>query len=232
MNFTVARFFTASISLVCAAGLSACGGDSTGTQSPSSAPQTAVVAASSSLTTSTAMVLRVHDGDTLTITDPAHGERNIRFNGIDAPETDQPFGSASAQHLSSLVMGKTVGVVGDKIDLYGRTVAVITLNGQDINFLQVQQGMAWHYKAYASEQTVQNAALYATAETQARAAKIGLWASTNPIAPWDWRNGVTTTPGAVPSTPATPVTTPTCYTGPEGGTYTLTASGNKNYGGC
>jgi hypothetical protein len=23
-----------------------------------------------------------------------------------------------------------------------------------------------------------------------------------------------------------------CYTGPRGGTYTLTASGNKNYGGC
>lgn len=25
---------------------------------------------------------------------------------------------------------------------------------------------------------------------------------------------------------------PTCYTGPRGGTYTLTASGNKNYSGC
>lgn len=24
----------------------------------------------------------------------------------------------------------------------------------------------------------------------------------------------------------------TCYTGPRGGTYTLTASGNKNYSGC
>ena len=27
-------------------------------------------------------------------------------------------------------------------------------------------------------------------------------------------------------------TGPTCYTGPRGGTYTLTASGNKNYSGC
>lgn len=25
---------------------------------------------------------------------------------------------------------------------------------------------------------------------------------------------------------------PTCYTGPRGGTYTITASGRKNYGGC
>lgn len=25
---------------------------------------------------------------------------------------------------------------------------------------------------------------------------------------------------------------PTCYTGPRGGTYTITATGRKNYGGC
>ncbi len=25
---------------------------------------------------------------------------------------------------------------------------------------------------------------------------------------------------------------PTCYVGPRGGTYTITASGRKNYGGC
>jgi hypothetical protein len=29
-----------------------------------------------------------------------------------------------------------------------------------------------------------------------------------------------------------PVASPTCYTGSRGGTYTLTASGKKNYGGC
>lgn len=27
-------------------------------------------------------------------------------------------------------------------------------------------------------------------------------------------------------------TGPTCYAGPRGGTYTITASGRKNYGGC
>ncbi len=38
--------------------------------------------------------------------------------------------------------------------------------------------------------------------------------------------------------PAPRISTPrqssggTCYTGPRGGTYTITASGNKNYGGC
>jgi len=39
----------------------------------------------------------------------------------------------------------------------------------------------------------------------------------------------TTAPQAVA---ATAPARPTCYTGPRGGTYTLTASGKKNYGGC
>jgi len=46
-------------------------------------------------------------------------------------------------------------------------------------------------------------------------------------------------PPAAPSryAPATSATTrssegPTCYVGPRGGTYTITASGRKNYGGC
>jgi hypothetical protein len=29
-----------------------------------------------------------------------------------------------------------------------------------------------------------------------------------------------------------PVAAPTCYTGPRGGTYTITSSGRKNYSGC
>lgn len=32
--------------------------------------------------------------------------------------------------------------------------------------------------------------------------------------------------------PAARPATPTCYVGPKGGTYTLTASGKKNYKGC
>ena len=30
----------------------------------------------------------------------------------------------------------------------------------------------------------------------------------------------------------TPTQPPTCYTGPRGGTYTITPSGKKNYNGC
>jgi len=32
--------------------------------------------------------------------------------------------------------------------------------------------------------------------------------------------------------PAQPIGRPACYTGPRGGTYTISRSGKKNYGGC
>ncbi|MBY4898292.1 YHYH domain-containing protein [Cupriavidus sp. AU9028] len=41
----------------------------------------------------------------------------------------------------------------------------------------------------------------------------------------------TTASGAF-RTPTPTTSGPTCYTGPRGGTYTITASGRKNYGGC
>jgi len=42
---------------------------------------------------------------------------------------------------------------------------------------------------------------------------------------------VTATPRPTPQMVSAP-TRPTCYTGPKGGTYTITASGKKNYSGC
>lgn len=37
---------------------------------------------------------------------------------------------------------------------------------------------------------------------------------------------------AAPARPTTASNGATCYVGPRGGTYTITASGRKNYGGC
>ncbi|MEZ0238161.1 MAG: YHYH domain-containing protein [Methylophilaceae bacterium] len=39
-------------------------------------------------------------------------------------------------------------------------------------------------------------------------------------------------PAQRPAAPAPSPTSPICYVGPRGGTYTITKSGKKNYGGC
>ena len=42
----------------------------------------------------------------------------------------------------------------------------------------------------------------------------------------------TTTPTTVPVSTGSSTSSKTCFTGPRGGTYTITSSGGKNYGGC
>ena len=130
-------------------------------------------------------VVRVADGDTLTILDAANAQHKIRLYGIDAPEKSQAFGQKSKQHLSSLVFGKDISVKVHNTDRYGRTVGTVFIDGRDVNLEMLKAGLAWHYKYYDSTPA------YAAAESAARAAKLGLWQDKNPINPYEFRKGNT-----------------------------------------
>lgn len=56
----------------------------------------------------TGRVVKVADGDTITILDAANVQHRIRLAGIDAPEKKQAFGNVSKQSLSRFVYGKSV----------------------------------------------------------------------------------------------------------------------------
>jgi len=96
-------------------------------------------------------VVRISDGDTLTGIDAGKSQTKIRLAGIDAPESDQPFGQASKQALSEEVFGKDVVVVVKDIDRYGRTVGHIFVDGRDVNLEMLEAGMAWHLHALRQE---------------------------------------------------------------------------------
>lgn len=132
-------------------------------------------------------VVRVADGDTVTVLDAGNAEHRIRLSGIDAPESHQAFGTQSKKSLSDLVFGKDVTVLYDKTDQYGRLVGKIIVNGQDINLEQVKAGMAWHHKEYEREQSPGDRELYARAEDEARAQHRGLWRDPNPVEPSKFR---------------------------------------------
>jgi len=132
-------------------------------------------------------VVRVSDGDTITVLDADNKQHRIRFQGIDAPESKQAFGQASKENLSKMVFGKQVRVIWDKVDKYRRTVGKVLLDGRDINIEQVKAGFAWHYKKYADEQPAEDRVTYAKAEEEARAARLGLWQDPNPTPPGEWR---------------------------------------------
>lgn len=66
-------------------------------------------------------VVAIADGDTLTLL-VAKSQHKVRLVGIDTPEKGQPFGDAAKKALSALVFGKTVRVVENDKDRYGRTL--------------------------------------------------------------------------------------------------------------
>ncbi len=92
--------------------------------------------------TVTGRVVGVADGDTITVLDADKVPHKIRLAGIDAPEKKQPFGNHSKESLSDLAFDKTVNVETSKRDRYGRKIGKVLVNGQDVNLVQVERGMA------------------------------------------------------------------------------------------
>ena len=135
-----------------------------------------------------AKVVKVADGDTATVTDTHGATHKIRFAFIDAPEKAQAYGMASKDALDKLINGKQVQVYVTDVDRYQREVAVISVNGLDVNYEQVKNGNAWHYQTYAKKnQSPSDFSKYNTAWQQAQSKRIGLWGGKPPQAPWDFR---------------------------------------------
>jgi endonuclease YncB( thermonuclease family) len=133
-------------------------------------------------------VVGVSDGDTITVLDDNKQRHVIRLMGIDAPEKAQAFGQKSKQSLSDLVFDRDVSVTWFKKDRYGRTVGQVYVDDTDVCLEQIKRGLAWHYKQYEREQSVEDRSRYADAEKEARIARTGLWADSSAIEPSKFRH--------------------------------------------
>ncbi|HPQ97415.1 MAG TPA: thermonuclease family protein [Thiolinea sp.] len=132
-------------------------------------------------------VVRVSDGDTLKVTGPDRKQYTIRLQGIDAPEGKQAYGQVCREKLARKVLNLPVQLEAYKRDRYGRIVAKVSRQGEDVALSQIREGCGWHYKAYADEQEPADQASYAQAESEAHKARRGLWRAARPQAPWDYR---------------------------------------------
>ncbi len=111
------------------------------------------------------------------------GEVTIRLHGVDAPESAQPYGRAATRAARRYVGGKDVRVAVEEIGRYGRAVARVEVQGGDLGAMLIRDGLAWHYREYAPNETG-----YRRLQRQARNAKRGLWSQSNPVPPWEWRD--------------------------------------------
>jgi endonuclease YncB( thermonuclease family) len=183
-------------------------------------------------------VVRVVDGDTIVLlVSSADGEKRqekTRLSGVDAPESNQPWGQKAKQALSGYVFGHDVTVEWSKRDRYGRIVGKVLDGERDVNLALVRDGMAWWFRKYAGEQPPVDRQIYEATETAARQRKIGLWADPKPIPPSEWRKG---TPGTSPAPGQGSSGAAGCpcvaggepCTGTNGGQYCLSADGKKHY---
>jgi micrococcal nuclease len=126
-------------------------------------------------------VVGVNDGDTITCLDENNQQQKVRLAEMDAPELGQDFGKVSRDALAGTVFGKTVQVVDEGKDRYGRWIGHISIDGTDVNRQMIATGNAWHYAAYSNDKSL------ATLQSQAQAQRSGLWAQPNPTPPWEFR---------------------------------------------
>jgi endonuclease YncB( thermonuclease family) len=126
-------------------------------------------------------VVQVKDGDSMVVR--AGGENvGVRTFGVDCPERGMPWSGKAKTFTSTLVGNRDVTVVVHDVDRYGRVVGdVVLADGRSLARELLRAGLAWYYRRYANEPE------YDKLESDARAAKRGLWSEPNPIPPWQFR---------------------------------------------
>jgi endonuclease YncB( thermonuclease family) len=122
----------------------------------------------------------IYDGDTITI------ERDglkvkIRLAEVDCPERDQPYGKEAREFVQKFLEGKTISISAVEQDRYGRTVAKVRANNDDLGEALVENGYAWVYTNYSKDKEL------IALQDSAKRMKIGLWKDHDPIPPWKWR---------------------------------------------
>lgn len=127
-------------------------------------------------------VIRVKDGDTIVLLDNDSTQLTVRLSEIDAPEIKQMHGVISKNFLIDLILDKKVKIQKNGKDPYGRTLGVIfTSKGVNVNLEMVKKGMAWQYYSYSKSEVLKNAQILAKKK------KLGLWADSLPVPPWEFR---------------------------------------------
>lgn len=129
-------------------------------------------------------VVRVLDGDTVSVLTAEKKEIRVRLAEIDAPEKDQPFGMKAKTMLSDLIFAKDVTVVKTGTDRWRRQLGRIYQGQTDVNLEMVKAGGAWAYTEYLKDGALR------TAEEAARSSTLGLWAlqEDQRVPPWEWRH--------------------------------------------
>ena len=76
---------------------------------------------------------------------------------------------------------KTVEVVVDGQDKYGRTLGTVYINDMNVNEELVRNGLAWYYRYFVDDHRLDSL------EQLARSEKLNIWSKPNPTPPFEYR---------------------------------------------
>ena len=87
------------------------------------------------------VVERIIDGDTIVV-----NESSVRLLGINSPERGEDYYAEAKEFLENLILNKSVELeFGQEKDKYGRGLAYVFLNGENVNVEMVEKGFANYY---------------------------------------------------------------------------------------
>ncbi len=142
------------------------------------------------------VVTRVSDGDTVVVREDRRfaQEFRVRLYGIDAPESDQPFGRESTEALRRMTRSQPLSLDVFAHDQYGRAIGLLYPRGgdprQSLNVAMVREGWAYCYHRKGRYSHGLDAA-----QRQAQAARRGVW-SRRTERPWRYRRRMAEEPAA------------------------------------
>jgi endonuclease YncB( thermonuclease family) len=124
-------------------------------------------------------------GDTITITSKGKIVE-IRLFGIDTPEKTQAFGQIARNFTGGKASKGEIRVesITKTKDHDGKTMAIVFVNGINLNEQIVSQGFGWVSRQHCNESFCAD---WLKLESNAKASHKGLWADTNPSPPWEYR---------------------------------------------
>lgn len=126
-------------------------------------------------------VVKISDGDTMTVLDSLNQQHRIRLHGIDSPEKGQDYYQVAKDYAGQLCFQKQVEVAILDYDHYKRAIGKIYVDGLEVNLSLLKVGLAWHFTQFDQSEE------YALAEAEAKLNKMNIWSLKTVTAPWEFR---------------------------------------------
>ena len=133
-------------------------------------------------------VIKIADGDTITVLTLKNKKVKIRIYGIDAPEKKQRYGEEATKFVRKKLLNKNVVVEVVGIGRYKRKIGIVyygSIFRKNLSKQLVKNGLAWRYPQYCKKAKL--CSELEKLENKARKRKKGLWKDKGLIPPWTWR---------------------------------------------